>query len=1094
MAGSTLPPVVAVLQGDISDLVAKVQAAKAAVESLDGVTGTAQAELDITQLEASLAEAEALVHSFSGTGGALTLPIEVSDATAIFELQGIHTTLNDMARMMTVDIPVQISGLGTALTEFIAASTAMRAAADSAGGGRGNGGLLAILGWGGGAFGFAAFGSVLSLAGLGFEHAVTTMIGLAGSLAGAIGGLGILATGVFGKMAVGMGSDMLVMSSTIADTKLLGTALTNIQTAQLTYGANSAQAAAATQALNVQMELLGNTAGVQAELGLAKAMQALNAYWDLTTSGARVAAVNFITPFLSVIYTYIPLIAAAATRNFNILTVAFKPLIAWANGPATAIFKNLENLFAASIPVGVAALTNFVELLAKIANWAAPQSGGVMQSIENFLAYLNSATGFAKLEGVMTTMVQMFKDWWALLKQIAITIYDLFSQSVGLGTTIVTTITAMLKQLDVWLTSTSGKASVHNLFTVHLQEIQAILAILPTLIGAFGQLYLDIAPPLTVIVTLLAKAVGWMLKIPIVGPLLAWAAAILILANRMKLLALYTATLAGVKNVITLFQALGAGGSLKQALSIAFGSASTTAQFAGAVTEFSAAVARFSGASIVGGAESGGGGLIGGLGSIGAGAGVGTGVGAGSVAAGASVVLAAVLGFLGLIAVDFQLWTGKIKGPLGAIGSAIGIFSTILNPFLSGAVWIATHLSIVVTAVKNFIGTIGTWFSQLPGNIANLWHNVTSAIGSFFGTLGGWFSQLPGTIAHFFAGVIAAIGRFFTGVGTWFTQLPGNIAKFLTGVISAIGSFFGSIANWWSHIDWFKLGQAVGTAIRNFFGAIGTWFSQLPGNIAKFMTTVFTAIGNFFGKVGTWFTQLPGNIAKFMTTVFTDIGTFFGAVGAWFAALPKNIAKFMTTVFTDIGTFFGSVGTWFSNLFKGSGGFMTTVFTDIGNFFSAIGTWFTNLPGALVKILAAVVTTIGKAITGIGTAIKNALGSIVSGIGSFFSGIWSGLTGHASGGFMAAGSWGTAGEGSATEIFHAMPGGGVQIYSHGQSQGMTGGGGGTYAITNQVSIAMPAGVNLTPQIIAVAVQQGLAQHDNELMRMIGVTPRIGAMS
>ena len=50
MAGETLPPVVAVLQGDISDLVTKVAAAAKEVESLDDVTGTATADLDFAPL------------------------------------------------------------------------------------------------------------------------------------------------------------------------------------------------------------------------------------------------------------------------------------------------------------------------------------------------------------------------------------------------------------------------------------------------------------------------------------------------------------------------------------------------------------------------------------------------------------------------------------------------------------------------------------------------------------------------------------------------------------------------------------------------------------------------------------------------------------------------------------------------------------------------------------------------------------------------------------------------------------------------------------------------------------------------------------
>ncbi|HEY5055474.1 MAG TPA: hypothetical protein VII58_04895, partial [Acidobacteriaceae bacterium] len=113
-----------------------------------------------------------------------------------------------------IDIPVSVD-----TAKLIAEIAALRTAADAAGGG-GNMGIIGGLLWGtGGLAGLAAFGSIASLAGFGFEHVLTTIIGLAGSLAGALGGLAVLAVGVFGKMAVGMTSDMLVMSSTIADTK-----------------------------------------------------------------------------------------------------------------------------------------------------------------------------------------------------------------------------------------------------------------------------------------------------------------------------------------------------------------------------------------------------------------------------------------------------------------------------------------------------------------------------------------------------------------------------------------------------------------------------------------------------------------------------------------------------------------------------------------------------------------------------------------------------------------------------------------------------------------------------------------------------------
>ena len=103
-------------------------------------------------------------------------------------------------------------------------------------------------------------------------------------------------------------------------------------------------------------------------------------------AGPASPRMGIMAQFLTLADTYIPLIAQAATKNFTIMTASVQATDRVGEGPADmGIFKNLENLFAQSIPTGVNVLTQFVELLAKIANWAAPQSGSFLTSISNFL-------------------------------------------------------------------------------------------------------------------------------------------------------------------------------------------------------------------------------------------------------------------------------------------------------------------------------------------------------------------------------------------------------------------------------------------------------------------------------------------------------------------------------------------------------------------------------------------------------------------------------------------------------------------------------------------------------------------------------------
>jgi len=499
MPGESLPPVVAILQGDVSQLVAAIAEAKQQVRSMDGTTGTATLAVDgLPEVLAQIAEAQAAIDAFGATR-----------ATASLGADG---------------------GGGAA------------AALGGAAAGGGGGGGLAALGWGGGIMGMAGFGSILSLMGLGAEHAAATIVGLAGSLGGALVGAAALAAGSLSILAVGMGSDMLVAKSAITDTTTLAQALTNITQAQQVYGPASFQAAAATAQFNYDVQSLGNTLGVLAEVQLAKAINALNAFWDQATSGARVAFVNMVTPLLSIAYTYIPLIAQAATRNFGLIQQGLVPVIAFLNGPAVSVFANLENIFAARLPVAMAAFGQGVQLVINTLDYLANQTtGSFMQSVLNFLVYLNTPTGFARFTGFLRTTITMFGDWWNLLKQIAITIYDVFKPSAGLGTNIVTTLTSMLKSLDAWITSTSGSKALHNIFTVHKTEVLELLGLLGTLLSAGGQMMLVLIPPFVDLANVLLLIANTLLHIPFVGTLTAWAVVATILWTRLKLVAIATA-------------------------------------------------------------------------------------------------------------------------------------------------------------------------------------------------------------------------------------------------------------------------------------------------------------------------------------------------------------------------------------------------------------------------------------------------------------------------------------------------------------------------------------------------------------------------
>src|ERR1035441_6281135 len=107
--------------------------------------------------------------------------------------------------------------------------------------------------WGGGGImGIGAgIGSIMSLAGFGLEHLVTTAVGLIGSAAGGLLGGGLLAAGSLGVGAVGLGTDLAGIGQAMGDIKNVTTAMTALNTAISTYGATSTQAAVAQAQLNL---------------------------------------------------------------------------------------------------------------------------------------------------------------------------------------------------------------------------------------------------------------------------------------------------------------------------------------------------------------------------------------------------------------------------------------------------------------------------------------------------------------------------------------------------------------------------------------------------------------------------------------------------------------------------------------------------------------------------------------------------------------------------------------------------------------------------------------------------------------------------
>lgn len=423
-------------------------------------------------------------------------------------------------------------------------------------------GPLATLGVGTGALGFAGLGTAASFAGLGLEHTLFTLLGIAGSAGAAVGGAGLLGLGALGTAGVGAGSDIGVLKSTVADTQTLASAITAVSQAQTAaapsqaqfakevkvisdpavtkdynavvdaikrYGINSTQAATAqtnlaaavkgvgnpqltaafskwntslsgvsssTASLNAQMQSLGNTAGVLAEVKLAKAGQALDTFFDLKTSAARVQAVNILMQAVHAGYTFVPLIAQSALRNLTIINGALKPLFSWLEGPqGIQIWNDLENHFAQELPIAMHAFTQGVELVLRVMDIASKYTGGFVGSLDRLFTRLNSLDN-ATIGAEVGKLIDDFRLWERFVKLLGTDIYLLFHQDVGTGNSIIQTLNGMLEGAQRYERSTRGQAELMNIFMVHKTEVLELLQILPKLADTFGRVYMALAPPL----------------------------------------------------------------------------------------------------------------------------------------------------------------------------------------------------------------------------------------------------------------------------------------------------------------------------------------------------------------------------------------------------------------------------------------------------------------------------------------------------------------------------------------------------------------------------------------------------------------------
>ncbi len=550
--------------------------------------------------------------------------------------------------------------------------------------------------------GAAGIGTLGSFAGFGPEHALLTVGGIAGSGVAALGGGALLAGGAAAKLGAGMGADMAVGSSAIADTTSLYKAQSALNDAITAFGPDSKKAAEAAEQLKLVYAEIGHTAGVAAEARLAGQVEKLNEQWDKQTSGARVAFVHLAEPLVEIASKWIPLINTSAEHNFASMSSNLKPFFSYLKGPeAMGIFQQLENEFRAQIPTAMHALDEGFQFFAKTIATVSPLTGGLITDLDHFFTKMDEPAHFAKWESLMMKMIGDFHVWEAFLRELGGALVDLFDKDAKTGESIIEVLTVMLHHVREYEQSVTGGANISNIFEVHREEIIALIKAIAPLGDAFSHVYMAVAPPMVEIVTDLAEGLDAVVKaLEKLGTAGEWAVGLTALAVRLKVL---VPLLQATKTEL-----LGTATAQGEAAAAASAQARAEALAAGA-TEEDAAAAASAAAANAGLADAQGAGAAGGAGGLLAGAGKGgltslllrggltTGFGllaAGLVAkaTGAKGTLStsisaagagAGFGLIGAPAMDAVVGS-TIGGPLGlALGAGLGFATPYAIKFLS---------------------------------------------------------------------------------------------------------------------------------------------------------------------------------------------------------------------------------------------------------------------------------------------------------------------------------------------------------------------------------------------------------------------------
>lgn len=344
---------------------------------------------------------------------------------------------------------------------------------------------------------------------------------------------------------------------------------------------------------------------------------------------------------------------------------------------------------------------------------------------------------------------------------------------------------------------------------------------------------------------------------------------------------------------------------------------------------------------------------------------------------------------------------GGIKGLSAALGlGPWGLVAAGIAAVVAGLVWFFTQTKTGQQMWASFTSFLSSAWQTTVEKVTSIGQSIasffTSTLPSAVQSIGQWFQQLPGDIANWLAGAASAVASWAVSLGQSALQAG---QQFLTNLANAIMNLPETIAYWLGYTVTSIALYAAAFAAQalqmgmQFVQNVGTFLMNLPGSIASWLASTAASIGTwaastamqalqmgsqFLTNVGTFLAQLPGSIAAWLSGAAAS-------VVAWATGMVSQATTAGSQFLTNVGTFLmqlpGQVAAWLAGTIAGIGGFVSQMGAKAaqaaGQFASNIINGLASLPGRMLSIGANIVN-------GIVNGIKNKIGSIGS---SLLSGV-----------------------------------------------------------------------------------------------------------